>query len=218
MTRIAVISDVHADVHALRDALASIERLGCDEVICAGDLLDWGLFPEQTIALLRELRIPCIRGNHDRWAVRDGRDASAWDLPRDAVAFLAELPTHITRVVDGVRVAIWHARPGSDLQGIYPDASEEELDALLTQASCDVLVVGHTHVAFARSVARGLVANPGALLRDPAHPMDQAMLFDRESGRFVPSPAPGGGTFAILELPSRTFTIHRAVDGAEVAP
>ena len=47
--KLAIISDLHADVHALRDALAQIERLGCDEIVCAGDVLDWGLFPERTI-------------------------------------------------------------------------------------------------------------------------------------------------------------------------
>src|SRR5580658_692973 len=44
MSRLAIVSDVHADVHALRDALAQIERLGCDAVVCAGDLVDYGLF------------------------------------------------------------------------------------------------------------------------------------------------------------------------------
>ncbi|HJX52260.1 MAG TPA: metallophosphoesterase family protein [Polyangia bacterium] len=66
--RLAVIADVHADIHALRDALAQAERLGCTAVVCAGDLVGYGLFPMKTINLLRERKIPCVRGNHDRWA------------------------------------------------------------------------------------------------------------------------------------------------------
>jgi hypothetical protein len=54
-----------------------------------------------------------------------------------------------------------------------------------------VLFVGHTHLPFApRLLGGGLIANPGALLRDPAEPMGQGMLWDREAGRFVPGPAP----------------------------
>jgi putative phosphoesterase len=212
--KLAIISDVHADVHALQDALVHIERLGCDEIVCAGDLLDWGSFPEKTIALLRERRIPCIRGNHDRWAVQEGRDASGWDLTLAATTFLEALPTSWTRTIEGVRVAVWHARPRNDMNGIYPDASSVELAAMLDRAEADVLVVGHTHVPFARYVDRRLVCNPGALLRDPARPMDGAMLFDRASGKFTAAPAPGGGTFGVLELPKLKFTVYGA-DGTQ---
>lgn len=127
---LGILSDVHADLHALRDALAQMERLGCDVAVCAGDLVDWGLFPEQTIALLRESRMPCVRGNHDRWAVREGEDASGWDLTSRAVRFLDDLPPSWSRTIEGIRVVVWHARPGSDMDGVYPDdasrAGQEE--------------------------------------------------------------------------------------------
>jgi predicted phosphodiesterase len=80
MTRLALLSDVHADVHALRDALSQVDRLGVDRVVCCGDVIDYGLFPDETIALLRERRIATVRGNHDRWALARGVDMSGWDL------------------------------------------------------------------------------------------------------------------------------------------
>ncbi|MBI2893921.1 MAG: YfcE family phosphodiesterase [Deltaproteobacteria bacterium] len=195
---LGIISDVHADLHALRDALAQLERLGCDAIVCAGDLLDWGLFPEQTIALLREARIPCIRGNHDRWAVAECQDASGWDLTSRAVRFLDGLPTSWRRTIEGVRVVVWHARPGNDMDGIYPDqTAPDELLGILERADADVLVVGHTHLPFCHRTRRGLVVNPGALLRDPAVPLD----------------IPTGGTFGLLRLPSLEFSVHAAADG-----
>src|SRR5690606_13878749 len=115
-----------------------------------------------------------------------------------------------------VRVAVWHARPGSDMNGLYPDAAPAELARLLDQAEADVLIVRHTHLPFVRFVGDWLVCNPGALLRDPAQPMDGAMLFDPASGTFAPAPAPGGGTFGVLKLPSRQFSVHGASDGVEV--
>jgi len=65
-----LISDVHADVHSLDAALHHIADLGCDQIVCAGDLVDFGLFPEETISRIREREIPCVRGNHDRWSGR----------------------------------------------------------------------------------------------------------------------------------------------------
>ncbi len=69
--RVASFTDVHADVHSLRAALQRIDTLRCDHVVCGGDLVDYGHFPSEAIALLRERGIPCVRGNHDRWAASD---------------------------------------------------------------------------------------------------------------------------------------------------
>jgi hypothetical protein len=136
-----------------------------------------------------------------------------------AVRFLDSLPTHWRKAVAGVRVAVWHARPGdaSGMAGMYPDMDGEALRALLDAAGADVLVVGHTHLRFCLRLTDGrMVVNPGALLRAPAQPMEEATLYDPTTGRFAPAPAPGGGTFGVLELPSRRFSVHRAADGGEV--
>lgn len=229
--RLAVLSDIHADVYALADALARLERLHCDAVVCAGDLVDYGLFPAETIALLRERRIACIRGNHDRWAVGSGRadapdaapggephDTTGWDLSSDAVAFLAALPPAWDATIEGVRVAVRHGTPRSDMDGIYPDrADESEVGRRLREAAADVLLVGHTHLPFVlQSLAGGVIANPGALGRTVPEDRVSAMILDPVAGTFASAPPPGGGTFGVLELPAKRFTVHRASDGAQV--
>lgn len=100
MTRLAIVSDIHADRHALQNALAQIERLGCDLTVCAGDLIDFGRSPEKTIGLLRDRGISTIRGNHDRWALEQGQDMSGRELSARAVAFLSSLPTHWSATID----------------------------------------------------------------------------------------------------------------------
>lgn len=206
MTRIAILSDVHADLNALRDALACIERMGIDLVVCAGDLVDYGFFPEETIQLLREKGVLCIRGNHDRWATERASEPpkpSAKPLSKEALAFLNALPLGWNRRIEEVRVAVRHGTPRSDMHGIFPEHLEpDDARRFLEQTEAEVLIVGHTHIPFALStLGGGLLANPGALLREP----DPS----------APHP-PTGGTFGILELPSRTFRVHRAADGEEV--
>jgi hypothetical protein len=46
---------------------------------------------------------------------------------------------------------------------------------------------------------------------------DRPWIYDRERQTYVRGPARGGGTFGVLELPSKRFTVHQAVDGVEVA-
>jgi hypothetical protein len=58
----------------------------------------------------------------------------------------------------------------------------------------------------------------GAGLREPGEKREgRAWRFDPDSGTLVPGPAPRGGTFGVLELPAKQFTVHRATDGEQVA-
>ena len=201
MTRLAVITDVHADVHALRDALAQIDKLNVNLLICCGDLIDYGLFPEETLTLLQARNVIAIRGNHDRWAAKSGRDTSGWDLSAASVAYLESLPTGWRKLIDGERVVLAHARPGSDMIGIASDASTRELAEILDDAGADILIVGHTHMPFVRCLGDSrIVMNPDALLRDPA------------PGVEVPTP----GTFAIVDVMTREVTVLCAKDGSRV--
>jgi len=210
--RLAVISDVHADLYALRYALRQIDAMGCDSIVCAGDCVDYGVFGDETLALLAQRAIPTVRGNHDRWALdRDYRSSSASHLNTASRRFLRATVRSWSFECDGTRVEVHHARPGSDMDGIIPpdaprhrhelEAPRPELNASALLRNADILIVGHTHLPFAlRSGARWIV-NPGALLRDPA-----------EGAENPPAP----GTFGVLELPTRTWRVFRARDGAEV--
>ena len=210
--RLAVVSDVHGDVHALGDALRVIDAMGCDATVCAGDTVDYGLFPNETLALLAERAIPTVRGNHDRWAFdRDYRSGSASELSTASRRFLRATVGSWSFEYDGTRVEVWHARPGSDIEGIaaptaprHPlelDVPRPELNASALLRGADVLIVGHTHQAFALRFGDRLIANPGALLRDPAPGAENP---------------PATGTFGVLELPERRWRVFRAKDGVEV--
>lgn len=204
MFRLAAISDVHSDLQALEDTLAAIERAQCDAIVCCGDLVDYGLFPDETLALLATRRIPCVRGNHDRWTVEGRSDqGGGWDLSKGSRKFLTSLPSTYALESEGVRVAVHHGSPRGDMDGVLPTEIEYELAREhLVAANADVLLVGHTHVAFALNVdGVGMIANPAAVLRDPADGAENP---------------PATGSFGILELPSRRFSVHRAKDGAEL--
>ena len=205
--RLAVVSAVHGDVHALEDALRHIDAMGCDAIVCAGDTVDFGRYPNETVALLAKRGIPTVRGNHERWSLDgDYRSSSRSVLTDESRAFLRAALRFWAIEREGSRVEVHHARPGSDMEGIIPPTAHRSgpdlppLNASVVLRGADVLIAGHTHVAFALRVGDRLIANPGALLRDPV---------DANS-----PPAPG--TFGMLELPARTWRVYRAADGAEV--
>jgi predicted phosphodiesterase len=189
--RLAFITDVHADLHALEDALRLATAEGCSIVVCGGDVVDSGRYPNETIALLRARGIPTVRGNHERWAIdreTTAREAGLFhQLTDESLEWLKTLPSEWTTVVRGVVVTVAHARPGNDFKGLEASMSDRELAGHLDRSGAQVLLVGHTHEVYVRRLPDGrLVANPGSLLRDPAPGIETL---------------PSTGTMGILELP-----------------
>ena len=211
MTRIGLIADIHSDLDALEAALAKLGDLGCDHVLCAGDAIDFDLPPgtEETIELLTERGVLSILGNHERWILSEGRDDR---LSKSAVEWLRSLPPSWSSTIDGIRVAVHHARPGSDMDGLDEELLDtDEIPGLLAEAEADVLVVGHTHSSMVLENSCGVIVNPGALLRTLAD-VHSVWLLDAKSGRFSEFEPKQGGTFAVIDLPSlrlEVFNVDR---------
>lgn len=230
--KVGIVSDIHGDIAALDAALTRLRAMKCDQIWCAGDLLDLEPFGEEVVMRIKTEGIVCIRGNHERWAVErrhrqpDLRRSApsiveaadlftgGTELSHDALAYLATLPSSWSDELAGVRVAMWHARPGSDMEGFRAEATGPTLRRrLLYQAKADVLVVGHTHDAFALVAGKGRIVNPGACC--------SKTLVYKQTGRVTDSSsaAPDGyrpATFGVLELPSKRFRVFWVTDGVQV--
>ena len=70
--KLGLISDIHGDPIALELAWAHLTAMRVDRIVCAGDLVGYGPFPDRVVAFLQERQIPSVRGNHDRWALQRG--------------------------------------------------------------------------------------------------------------------------------------------------
>ncbi len=227
---IGVLADIHGDIFALDAALPRLRAMGCDVILCTGDLLDVEPFSEEVCQRLKaEEGLICILGNHERWALdrrhrqKDMRSffepchiseyfGGGAELSRDSLAWLATLPTHWEAELAGIRLAMWHARPGSDMEGLTKEITGPELRRhLLEQAHAQILIVGHSHVEFELVVddPPGKILNPGACC-------SKAYIYKHAGPLFVPDsfrPA----TFGVLGLPSMRFEVFRALDGERVS-
>ena len=218
--KLGVISDVHGDLGALQPALAQMDDLGVDLVVCAGDIVDGGDEPGEVVALLSARGVVCIQGNHDRWGLarhergeseHDG-DARKLYLQPETMRWLGALPTRWNRTIEGVRVAVRHGTPNSDMDGIYPGVTGSELERMLERVEADVLIVGHTHIPLVKHVSGGrLVVNPGALWRG-AEASAATMQNDLGAGPARTAERVQGGCYGVLELPAKRWTLHRLPD------
>src|SRR4051794_6026083 len=74
MSKLGLISDVHGDPLALELAWSHLTVMGVERIVCAGDVVGYGPFPDRVVKFLAERKIESVRGNHDRWAIERGPD------------------------------------------------------------------------------------------------------------------------------------------------
>jgi putative phosphoesterase len=192
--RVVFISDVHANVLALRAALEEADRLGAGQVVAAGDYVGDGPHPVEVVRMLRNAGIPCIRGNVDRKVTRlagkkqkklrkrlDEAPRSRLNRIWTALAlqtrdnaeidWLDALPPELRLEVGKARVLVVHGSPIADNDRIFSSLTPAALARKLAPAGAtrpDVLVCGHTHAPFVASVDGVLVINCGSA----GHPAD----------------------------------------------
>jgi predicted phosphodiesterase len=73
MKQITIFSDIHANLPAFEAVLADIESRGLDKLYCLGDLVGYGISPNEVVAAIRERGIPSVQGNYDQ-GVGDSSD------------------------------------------------------------------------------------------------------------------------------------------------
>jgi predicted phosphodiesterase len=175
--RVAVISDVHGNLVALRAVLADADALGAEQLIVAGDLTGFGPCSAEVVDLLRERGARMIRGNHEKdYLARYGTpDApAAWTtaplflsfrltmerLGAERRAFLAGLPDRLT--LDDATLVV-HGSPRDASEGMLASDSDEALAERYAGESCRVAFSGHTHRPLVRDVAGRRLINGGSV-------------------------------------------------------
>lgn len=168
--RIALISDIHANLPALDAVLDEIARLSVDQTICLGDICDLGPEPSATLTRLRDLACPIIQGNHDPFhekgppPIQAVMDWCAEQLSQEEHQFLKSLPATLSVALPGGRnLLAVHGSPRSFNEGLTSDQPVGELRQFLGGARADVVVGGHTHVQMLRRNGKQLIVNTGSV-------------------------------------------------------
>ena len=212
--RAAVVSDIHANLHALEAVLGAIDADPPDELWCLGDLVGYGPRPNEVVEIVRERARICLVGNHDLGVL--GRlDTDEFTLDAAAVArwtqtvlldqarsFLESLEPEAK--ADGAE--LYHASPRDPIWE-YVISPDTALAALETTVA-PVVLVGHSHVALSISLAGD--ALEGSVAPDGTEAALDAARWLLNPGS-VGQPRDGDWRAAWLELDfgSRRARFHR---------
>ncbi len=179
--RIAVLSDIHGNLPALQAVFADIEGKQVDRIFCLGDLVGYGPWPNEVIDLLRQRDITCIQGNYDESvgeelmacgcdftdaeAARLGDISLNWTIDattEENKAWLRELPQSLTFDLGTYRGLLVHGGPRQNNEYLTFGYPAEQLEHYLREAEADILLCGHTHLAFHRQIGSKHVVNAGS--------------------------------------------------------
>ncbi|MGH7542073.1 MAG: metallophosphoesterase family protein [Gemmatimonadota bacterium] len=191
--RVAILSDIHANLPALEAVLEHIDALGAvDGLYHLGDLVGYAPWPNEVVARLRERAIPGVAGNYDSTVATDyahcgcryedsrqeALSHASYEWTRRHVSaetrsWLGSLPFRIDLRpagghVPGATVTLVHGAP--TLNTLYwtedrPDAFCRKMAARAGLGAGDLLVFGHTHVPWERRVDAIRFVNAGSVGR-----------------------------------------------------
>jgi putative phosphoesterase len=229
-TRIAIFSDLHGNSAATEAVLAAIGAEQPDAVYCLGDLVGYGAKPNETISLIRERGIPTIMGNYDDGVGFDRGDCGcAYKDPAEEArgqqslfwtrqvttpankAYLRTLLPEIRFEVAGQRFRLVHGSPRRMNEYLFEDRDPRSLARIAQGADTDVLVFGHTHKPWVRTIEDVLFVNDGSVGKPKdGDPRAAWALLTVERGKPV--------QVEIRRTPYDVATMAEAIRAADVLP
>lgn len=190
MEKIAVLSDIHGNLEALKTCLEDIDQRHINKIICLGDIIAKGVHPMECLSLLQERNAILIRGNCDRFFSQKyapNQITSRIKFNQDMVDentrdFLDQLPMSYECYISGAYVRFIHASPWADDALVFSESPLETKYKMFfptehtSDKIADVVIYGHTHTphlhkSFHHTLINvGSVGNSVDVFQDAQHP------------------------------------------------
>jgi putative phosphoesterase len=182
--KMAVFSDVHANIQALEAVWDDIQEQNPDEIYCLGDLVGYGANPNEAIEFVREHEIPTIMGNYDNGVgfeldscgckysnsrLEQLGELSIWwsrgHTSQSNKDYLQALPKEIRLTEGQLSLLLVHGSPRSLHEYLPEERPTVTFERIATVAECDIMFFGHTHIPYEKHVAGTQFVNTGSVGR-----------------------------------------------------
>ncbi len=180
--KIAILSDIHANLHALEAVWRDLEAQNPARVYCLGDLVGYGAFPNEVVEFVRERRIPTVLGNYDEGvgfdmddcgcvykdALEDrlGKESLLWSrqvTTEENKAFLRTLPLQLRLENGRPHLLLVHGSPRKLNEYLYEDRPLATFQRIAKLAGSDLIFFGHTHLPYQKKVNGTRFVNTGSV-------------------------------------------------------
>jgi putative phosphoesterase len=223
--KIALFSDIHANLPALQAFFTDLESHNVDSVYCLGDLVGYNIWPNEVVNEIRKRHIPTIAGNYDFGIGRMSNECGCAyktdndkangnisisftnEIMKDAERqYLRSLPAHINVEFqlneDKLNLLLVHGSPRKINEYLFEDREEKSLLRIMEQANADIMCFGHTHKPYHR------VLNSGADTPHYRHAVNLGSIGKPKDGDTR-------GCYVILTIDQNTSTLTKDSVGVQ---
>jgi predicted phosphodiesterase len=189
MQQITIFGDIHGNLPALEAVWAEMDRRGLERRFCLGDLVGYGVQPDEVVRFIRDFDVPTLMGNYDEGVGQNSDDCGcayrtpearalgersiAWSnahVSESNKAYLRNLPMTMTLMMDKVRVTLVHGSPRRINEYLYEDRPQSSIERLFNMVGAGVIVCGHTHKPYDRTLPDGRrLINAGSVGKPKDH-------------------------------------------------
>lgn len=152
MMKIALFSDIHANLPALEAFFADVETRKPDAIYCLGDLIGYNIWPNDIIEEVRRRGIATLAGNHD---LKTSGYAYELVSPENRL-YLDTLPRHIRLEFQlsgkPFNLVMAHGSTRGINEYVLADTDEQYVNDMMIEAQADILFVGHSHKPYHRII------------------------------------------------------------------
>ncbi len=177
MTRLAVLADIHGNLPALEAVMQDMAAFKVDQVVVAGDVVNWGPFSAAVMEIVMREGWAVIRGNNEFYLLdyNTTRQPAHWSgyyllpwlyeqLQGRWHNVIAAWPDEISlRFPDAPTVRVVHGTPANPWVSMTPKMPESEVEAVLQSVDETTIIGAHSHLAMSRNAGRWHVLNPGSV-------------------------------------------------------
>lgn len=183
--KFGIISDIHSNILALEAVFKRFEEEKIDKVICLGDIIGIGPYPEKCVEFLMERKeqiLSIVRGNHEGYLLKEfpiinhngtmlsdeELDTHRWNhskLSEESVSFIQSLNKQEILEIEGKKILVCHypLKENGKFKKFYKNMDEERIEEIFNEENIDVFLFGHTHKACYFENNNRYIINPGSL-------------------------------------------------------
>lgn len=180
--RLGIITDIHNNLTALSAVMEKLNQMECDKIVCCGDIIGIGPYPEETVQYVMQIpNLIAVRGNHEKYLLEGmpteypneenmgfgEMEHHKWEhrlLSAESIAFLKNLPYKTDITCEGFNISVMHYCMDGDGHYINyaMNPSEDDLKKMFADVDSDIIIYGHNH---SRNICKGdkLYVNVGSL-------------------------------------------------------
>ena len=184
--KFGIITDIHNNAVALKEVLEKLKDENCDKIICCGDIIGIGPYPEETVHMV--MKIPdliAVQGNHEGYLLgglpseynddlkAENMDPSEFEyhkwehslLSKSSVKFLSELPYKRDFFAENKKISVMNycMNEKNKYVNYTPNPDDKGLENMFADCTADIIIYGHDHSRTVKEAGGKWYINVGSL-------------------------------------------------------